>query len=65
LDLKSEDWRSGNVGILNANPLILEDSNWLLLWMAFTIGKMSADQHKKIDRRTTAIKQNASFEKSL
>jgi hypothetical protein len=43
-----EDWRIGNIGIRGANPLTLEDSYWLLLLKAFTIGLLSADQHKQI-----------------
>jgi hypothetical protein len=39
---------TGLIGFRGANPRILEDSYWLLLWMAFTIGPMSADQHKQI-----------------
>jgi hypothetical protein len=57
----------------SANPFILEDSYWLLLWKAFTIGPMSADQHKQIgiwrgatpfNMSTVYIKQNVNFEKS-
>jgi hypothetical protein len=64
---------TGHIGIRGANPLILEDSYWLLLWKAFTIGPMSADQHKQIGIRrgatpfnmsTVYIKQNLNFEKS-
>jgi hypothetical protein len=64
---------TGHIGIRGANPLILEDSYWLLLWKAFTIGPMSADQHKQIGIRrgatpfnmsTVYIKQNVNFEKS-
>jgi hypothetical protein len=56
-----------------ANPLILENSHWLLLWKAFTIGSMSDDQRKQIRIRRGAtpfnmstgfIKQNVNFEKS-
>jgi hypothetical protein len=63
----------GQIGIRGANPLILEDSYWLLLWKAFTIGPMSADQHKQIGIRrgatpfnmsTVYIKRNVNFEKS-
>jgi hypothetical protein len=35
----------GHIGIWGANLITLEDYYWLLLWMAFTIGTMSADQH--------------------
>jgi hypothetical protein len=38
----------GHIGILRANRCTLEDSYWLLLWKAFTIGPMSADQDKQI-----------------
>jgi hypothetical protein len=64
---------TGHIGIRGANPLILEDSNWLLLWKAVTIGPMSADQHKQIGIRrgatsfnmsTVHIKQNVNIEKS-
>jgi hypothetical protein len=46
---------------------------WLLLWRAFAIGQMSADQHKQIgilrgatsfNTRSGFIKQNGNFEKS-
>jgi hypothetical protein len=37
---------TGQIGIWGANLRIPEDSYWLLLWNAFTIGPMSADQHK-------------------
>jgi hypothetical protein len=62
-----------HIGIQGANPLILEDSFWLLLWKAFTIGPMSADQHKQIgiwrgatpfNMSTGYITQNVNFEKS-
>jgi hypothetical protein len=58
---------TGHIGIRGTNPLILEDSYWLLLWKAFPIGQMSADQHKQIGIRrgatpfymsTAYIKQN-------
>jgi hypothetical protein len=64
---------TGHIGIRGANPLILEDSHWLLLCKAFTIGPMSADQHKKIgiqrgatpsNMSTVYIKQNVNFTKS-
>jgi hypothetical protein len=44
-----------NIGSRRANPWTLEDSHWLLLWRAFTIGQVSADQHKHIGiwRRAT------------
>jgi hypothetical protein len=42
---------TGHIGIRGANPRILEDSCWLLLWKAFTVGPMSADQHKQIGIR--------------
>jgi hypothetical protein len=68
-----EDWRTGNIGIRSADPLKLKYSYWLLLWRAFTIGPMSADQHKQIEirrgatsfnMRTVFIKQNGDCEKS-
>jgi hypothetical protein len=37
-----------NIGILHADRCTLEGSYWLLLTRAFTIGPMSADQHKQI-----------------
>jgi hypothetical protein len=64
---------TGHIGIRGTNPLILEDSYWLLLWKAFTIGPMSADQHKPIgiqrgatpfNMSTVYIKQNVKFKKS-
>jgi hypothetical protein len=64
---------TGHIGIRGANPLMLEDSYWLLLLKAFTIDPMSADQHKQIGIRrgatpfnmsTVYIKQNVNFEKS-
>jgi hypothetical protein len=64
---------TGLIGIRGANPRILEDSYWLLRWKAFTIGPMSADQHKQIGIRrgatsfnmsTVYIKQNVNIEKS-
>jgi hypothetical protein len=64
---------TGHIGIRGANPCILKDSYWLLLWKAFTIGPMSADQHKQIGIRrgatpfnmsTVHIKQNVNIEKS-
>jgi hypothetical protein len=60
---------TGHIGIWGTNPRILEDSYWLLLWEAFTIGPMSADQHKQIgatpfNMSTVYIKQNVIFEKS-
>jgi hypothetical protein len=64
---------TGHIGIRGANPRILEDSFWLLLWKAFTIGPISADQHKQIGIRrgatpfnmsTVYIKQNVNIEKS-
>jgi hypothetical protein len=63
---------TGHIGILGTNPLIPEDSYWLLLWKAFTIGPMSADQLKKIgiqrgatpfNMSTVYIKENVNFEK--
>jgi hypothetical protein len=30
-DSKVRDWRIGNIGIRNANPLTLDDFYWLLL----------------------------------
>jgi hypothetical protein len=62
-----------HIGIQGTNPFILEDFYWLLLWKAFIIGPMSADQHKQIGIRpeatpfnmsTVYIKQNVNFEKS-
>jgi hypothetical protein len=47
--LMCEDWRIGNIGIRGANPLTLKNSYWLLLWKAFTIGPMSADQQNKLE----------------
>jgi hypothetical protein len=64
---------TGHIGIRGANPRILEDSYWLLHWKAFTIGPMSADQHKQIRIRrgatpfnmsTVHIKQNVIIKKS-
>jgi hypothetical protein len=64
---------TGHIGIWGANLRILEDSYLLLLWKAFTIGPMSADQHKQIgiwrgatpfNMSTVYIKQNVNFEKS-
>jgi hypothetical protein len=43
-----------------ANPLTLEDSYCLRLWKAFTIGPMSADQHKQIGIRRGATPYNMS-----
>jgi hypothetical protein len=51
---------TGHIEIRGANPLILEDSCWLLLWKAFTIGPMSADQHKQIGIRRGATPFNMS-----
>jgi hypothetical protein len=51
---------TGHIGIQGANPLILEHSHWLLLWKAFTIGPMSADQHKQIGIRRGATPFNIS-----
>jgi uncharacterized membrane protein len=51
---------TGLIGIRDANPLILEDSYWLLLWKAFTIGPLSADQHKQIGIRRGATPFNVS-----
>jgi hypothetical protein len=64
---------TGHIGIRGANPLILDDPYWLLLWKAFTMGPVSADQHKQIriwrgatpfNMSTVYIKQNINFEKS-
>jgi hypothetical protein len=61
------------ITIRGANPLILEDSYWLLLWKAFSIVPISADHYKQIGIRRGAtpfnispvyIKQNVNFEKS-
>jgi hypothetical protein len=61
-----------HIGIRGAIPLMLEDSYLMLLWKAFTIGPMSADQHEQIGIRlgatpfnmsTVDIKQNVNFEK--
>jgi hypothetical protein len=49
---------TGHIGIRGANPLILEDSYWLLLWKAFIIGPVSADQHKQIGIRRGATPFN-------
>jgi hypothetical protein len=63
---------TGHIGIRGANPLILDYSYWLRLWKAFTIGPMSADEHKQIGIRreatpfnmsTVYIKQIVNFEK--
>jgi hypothetical protein len=58
-----EDWRIGNIGIWYANPLTLEESYWLLLRRSFTIGLMSADQHRQIGfrRGATSFKMRTSF----
>jgi hypothetical protein len=45
---------TGHIGILGASPLIREDSYWLLLWKAFTIGTISADHNKQIGIRRVA-----------
>jgi hypothetical protein len=59
--------------VRKANPLTLDGFYWLLHKMAYTIGPMSADQHKQIGIRGGArsfqlrggsIKQNENFEKS-
>jgi hypothetical protein len=38
----------GYIGVRSANPLTPEDFYWLLLWTTYTIGPISADQHKQI-----------------
>jgi hypothetical protein len=48
------EWRIGNIGVESANPLTLEDFYWQLLWNAYTIGPMSADEHKQIGIRRGA-----------
>jgi hypothetical protein len=40
---------TGHIGIQGANPLILEDSHWLLLWKAFAIGPMPAISINKLE----------------
>jgi hypothetical protein len=50
----------GHIGIRGANPLILEDSYWLLLGKAFTKGPMSVDQHKPIGIQPGATPFNMS-----
>jgi hypothetical protein len=57
------DWRTGNIGIRCAKPFTMKDSYILLLWKAFVIGPISADQTKQI-RIHVRIKQNGNFEKS-
>jgi hypothetical protein len=52
--LKSEDWRTRNIEIRRANLFTLEVSYWLVLWKPFTIGPMSADQHKQVGIRRGA-----------
>jgi hypothetical protein len=52
---------TGHIGNRGANPLILEDSHWLLLWKAFAIGPMPADQHKQIGIRRGATPFNMSI----
>jgi hypothetical protein len=52
---------TGHIGIWGANPIMLEDSYWLLLGKAFTIGPMAADQHKQIGLRRGAIPFNMSI----
>jgi hypothetical protein len=47
-----------HIGILSASHCKLEDSFWLLLWKAFTIGPMSADRHKKLNSDRSNINQN-------
>jgi hypothetical protein len=64
---------SGYGGIRCANPLYTEPFLLVVVWTAFTIGPMSADQHEQIEirrgatsfnMRTIFIKQNGRFEKS-
>jgi hypothetical protein len=63
-------WRTENIGILRGNRCTLGNSYWFLLWKAFTISSMSADQYKQIgilrgatpfNIRTGFIKQNDNF----
>jgi hypothetical protein len=49
----SKHWK-----IQRANRGTLEDSYWLLLWRPFTIGPMSAGQHKQILRRGAKVSLN-------
>jgi hypothetical protein len=71
--LKWGDWRMRNIGVRSANPLTLDGFYRLLLWTAYTIGPISADQQIQIGIRGGArsfqlrgysIKQNENFEKS-
>jgi hypothetical protein len=52
--LKCGDWRTGSIGVQSANPLTPDNFFWLLLWTAYTIGPMSADQHKQFSIRRGA-----------
>jgi hypothetical protein len=71
--LNCGDSRIGYIGIRSANPLTLENFYGLLLWTAYNIGPISADQHKQIGIQGGArsfqlrggfMKQNGNFEKS-
>jgi hypothetical protein len=64
--------RIGNIGVQSVNPLTLEDFYWLVVRTAYTIGPISADQHKQIGIRRGAssfplrggfIKQNLNLKK--
>jgi hypothetical protein len=57
-DLKCGDWRIGYLGVRTANSLTLDGFYWLLLLTAYTIGPISAEQHKQIGIR------NENFENS-